>query len=138
MPWTVAAESGPSPGLERRLWIAGLALLAILVISGTYFIARAVTRELLAVARLQSDFVSAVSHEVPHTALTSMRQLTEILSDGRVTSEDRRRTYYEALTRQTERLHQLVESLLDFGRIEKQVRHPIAWSLWMRAPWCGA
>ena len=88
----------------------------MLVISGTYFIARAVSRE-LAVARLQSDFVSAVSHEF-RTPLTSLRQLTEILNDGRITAEDRRRTYYEALSRQTERLHQLVESLLDFGRME--------------------
>ena len=115
LPWTVAVVSGPSPALGG-LWIAGLALLAALVISGTYFIARAVTRE-LAVARLQSDFVSAVSHEF-RTPLTSIRQLTEILGDGRVTSEDRRRTYYEALARQTERLHQLVEGLLDFGRME--------------------
>jgi signal transduction histidine kinase len=115
LPWTVAVVSGPPLALGG-LWIAGLVLLAALVISGIYFIARAVTRE-LAVARLQSDFVSAVSHEF-RTPLTSMRQLTEILSDGRVTSEDRRRTYYAALSRQTERLHQLVESLLDFGRME--------------------
>src|SRR6185369_10012775 len=92
------------------------ALLAALVIAGSYVIARAVSRE-LAVARLQSDFVSAVSHEF-RTPLTSMRQLTEILNDGRITAEDRRRTYYEALARQTERLHRLVESLLDFGRME--------------------
>jgi signal transduction histidine kinase len=115
LPWTIAVAAGPQPGLNR-LWITGLALLALLVISGTYFIARAVTRE-LAVARLQSDFVSAVSHEF-RTPLTSLRQLSEILSDGRVASEDRRRVYYDALTRQTERLHQLVESLLDFGRME--------------------
>jgi signal transduction histidine kinase len=35
-----------------------------------------------------------------------------------VTAEDRRETYYRALARQTERLHRLVESLLDFGRME--------------------
>jgi signal transduction histidine kinase len=115
LPWTVVVEAGPPLGWNG-LWITGLALIALLVISGTYFIARAVTRE-LAVARLQSDFVSAVSHEF-RTPLTSLRQLTEILSDGRVTSEDRRRIYYGAMTRQTERLHQLVESLLDFGRME--------------------
>ena len=115
LPWTLAVEAEPRPAFGG-LWIAGAALLVVLVISGTYFIARAVTRE-LAVARLQSDFVSAVSHEF-RTPLTSLRQLTEIISDGRITSEDRRRTYYEALARQTERLHQLVESLLDFGRME--------------------
>jgi signal transduction histidine kinase len=112
LPWTVVVETGS----RRSVWLAGLGVLALLVIVGTYAILRAVARE-LAVARLQSDFVSAVSHEF-RTPLTSLRQLTEILNDGRVASEDRRRTYYQALARQTERLHQLVESLLDFGRME--------------------
>ena len=122
LPWAVSVQStGVESELERlanyrTLWLTGLIVLAALVIAGTYVIARAVARE-LAVARLQSDFVSAVSHEF-RTPLTSMLQLTEILNDGRLASEDRRRTYYQALTRQTERLHRLVESLLDFGRME--------------------
>jgi signal transduction histidine kinase len=115
LPWDVVVKSGPLPALSV-VWIAGFGLLALAALLGTYFIARAVTRE-LAVARLQSDFVSAVSHEF-RTPLTSLRQLTEILADGRLVSEDRRRLYYDALTRQTERLHQLVETLLDFGRME--------------------
>jgi signal transduction histidine kinase len=122
LPWTVAVEStGVQYELDRiagrrTLWLAGLAVLAALVIAGSYVIARAVARE-LAVARLQSDFVSAVSHEF-RTPLTSLRQLTEILHDGRIPNESRRQTYYQALARQTERLHRLVESLLDFGRME--------------------
>ena len=83
---------------------------------GLVIITRSVVRD-LAVARLQSDFVSAVSHEF-RTPLTSLRQLTEVLLDGRVAAEDRRETYYRALARQTDRLHRLVESLLDFGRME--------------------
>jgi signal transduction histidine kinase len=124
LPWSITVEStGIEEELERiasrrRLWLAGLVLLAALVIGGSYLIARAVARE-LAVARLQSDFVSAVSHEF-RTPLTSLRQLTEILNDGRITNESRRQTYYQALARQTERLHRLVESLLDFGRMESR------------------
>jgi signal transduction histidine kinase len=122
LPWTLAIESvnvqADMEGLagRRRLWLAGLGTLALLVASGTWLIARAVMRE-LAVARLQSDFVSAVSHEF-RTPLTSLRQITEILADGRVANDNRRQTYYKALERQTGRLHQLVESLLDFGRME--------------------
>ena len=122
LPWSITLESiGIADELERivsrrRLWLAGLLLLAALVIGGSYAIARAAARE-LAVARLQSDFVSAVSHEF-RTPLTSLRQLTEILNDGRITNESRRQTYYQALARQTERLHRLVEGLLDFGRME--------------------
>ena len=122
LPWAVAVQS---TGIEdelnrvagrRKLWLTGLAVLAALVVAGSYVIARAVSRE-LAVARLQSDFVSAVSHEF-RTPLTSLRQLTEILNDGRIHDESRRQSYYQALARQTERLYRLVESLLDFGRME--------------------
>lgn len=122
LPWTVAVENaGMQAELDsftgrKRLWLAGLGMLALLVGAGTWLIARAAMRE-LAVARLQSDFVSAVSHEF-RTPLTSMRQITETLAAGRVASDERRQAYYGALERQTRRLHQLVESLLDFGRME--------------------
>lgn len=112
-----------NPGAElsqlagrRRLLLAGLAMMAVLTVLGGYFTARAAARE-LAVARLQSDFVSAVSREF-RTPLTSMRHLTELLAGDAVPTEDRRRQYYSVLARETERLHRLVESLADFGRME--------------------
>lgn len=101
---------------RRRLMLAGFAVATVLVLVGIYAVARAVTRE-LAVARLQSDFVAAVSHEF-RTPLTAMRQLTELLASGRVAGEDRRAQYYDVLKREGERLHRLVEGLLDFGRME--------------------
>ena len=122
LPWTLrVASANPSVDLaqlagRRRLLLAGLAMMGILVLAGSYFTARAAARE-LAVARLQSDFVSAVSHEF-RTPLTSMRYLTELLEGGIVSDEERRRQYYSALGRESARLHRLVESLLSFGRME--------------------
>lgn len=125
LPWTLLVASA-DPGTEigqlaarRRLLLAGLVLVTILVFAGSYFTARAFLRE-LAAARLQSDFVAAVSHEF-RTPLASLRQLTENLLDGRVESEERRRAYFQAQSRATERLHRLVEGLLDFGRMEAGV-----------------
>ena len=122
LPWTIvvshkdlARELDGIAGRRVR-WMTGLALLGVLVVGASYVGARSVARE-LAVARLQSDFVAAVSHEF-RTPLTSLRQLTEILLDKRITNESRRETYYLALARQTDRLQRLVESLLDFGRME--------------------
>jgi signal transduction histidine kinase len=119
LPWTVAvANVVPASAVTSgrlQIWIGGVALLSLIVIGGATVITRATSRELI-VARLQSDFVAAVSHEF-RTPLTSLRQIGEALHDGRV-SDARRRTYYEALVRQTERLHHLVETLLDFGRME--------------------
>ena len=99
LPWTLRVV-GRDPQAEltqernrRRLLLLAFTLLFAFVLVGSYFIARAVTRE-LEVARLQSDFVSAVSHEF-RTPLASLRQLSEMLSDGRVPSEMRRQEYYE-------------------------------------------
>ena len=122
LPWAViVTEAGSTFGetpfaSRRRLLLSGLALAAILVLAGSTLVARAVSRE-LAVARLKSDFVSAVSHEF-RTPLATLKQLTENLSDGRVGDEGRRQAYYQAQERATSRLSRLVERLLDFGRME--------------------
>jgi signal transduction histidine kinase len=122
LPWAViVTDTGPFSAeapfaSRRRLLLSGLALAAILVLAGSSLIARAVSRE-LAVARLKSNFVSAVSHEF-RTPLATLRQLTENLSDGRVEDDLRRRAYYRAQERATSRLSRLVERLLDFGRME--------------------
>ncbi len=122
LPWTLQlASSDPQPELaqfaaRRRLVLAGLAMMGLLALAGSYFIMRAVVREFV-VASLQSDFVSAVSHEF-RTPLTSLRHLTELLASNLVPTEERRQQYYATLVRETERLHRLVESLLNFARME--------------------
>ena len=126
LPWTLRVVSqNPQAELAQERNRRGLLLVAFtlsftFVLVGSYFIARAVTRE-LEVARLQSDFVAAVSHEF-RTPLASLCQLSEMLSDGRVPSEARRQEYYEGLRRASERLYRLVESLLDFGRMQAGVQ----------------
>ena len=105
---------------RRRLLVAGFVLIVGMALVASYLIVRAVARE-LAVGRLQSDFVSAVSHEF-RTPLTSLRQFTDMLREQRVVDNDRRRIAYDALSRATDRLTRLVESLLDFGRMEAGAR----------------
>jgi signal transduction histidine kinase len=84
--------------------------------TGAAFIVRAITRE-ARVARLQSDFVAAVSHEF-RSPLSSLCQLSEMLATDRLATNDMRRQAYGVLTRESERLRRLVEGLLDFQRIE--------------------
>ncbi len=126
LPWDIAiVNADPEADLvqfaqRRRLMMIGLAMLALLVIAASYLIGRAVSRE-LAAARLQSDFVSAVSHEF-RTPLTSMRQFTEMLVEDESLPAEKRRLFYSAQDRATRRLSRLVESLLDFGRMEAGAR----------------
>jgi signal transduction histidine kinase len=125
LPWTLyvtGMRAAKQAGLPARQWylMMGTAVMVLFLIAGTYFIARAIRRE-MEVARMQSEFVSAVSHEF-RSPLTSMRQLSEILALGRTPSEDRRQVYYETLVRETVRLQRLVEALLNFGRMEAGAR----------------
>jgi signal transduction histidine kinase len=106
----------PDAGIHRRFLLTGFALLALVLLAGSGFILHSMARE-RAVARLQSEFVSAVSHEF-RTPLTSLRQLSEMLLHDRVPTDAVRRQSYEVMYHATERLHRLVESLLDFGRME--------------------
>ncbi|MEK7406285.1 MAG: ATP-binding protein [Acidobacteriota bacterium] len=119
LPWTVAVAA-PAAGAElatrRRLLLVLLGVVALFSLVGGYFILRALRKE-FALARMQTDFVAAVSHEF-RTPLTSLRQITEVLGEGRVRDDDRRQSYYRSLARATQRLHRLVEDLLDFRRME--------------------
>jgi len=122
LPWTLhvsSSDPAADAGLfafRRRLLLAAFGLAGVLLVAGGCLVARALARE-LAVARLQSDFVSAVSHEF-RSPLASMRHLTALLQEGAVPGEARRNQYYAVLGRETERLHRLVESLLDFRKME--------------------
>ena len=122
LPWTLhAISAGRDAGIaafagRRRLMVTGLSIMTLLVLAGSCLIGRAVARE-FAVGRQQSDFVSAVSHEF-RTPLTTLRQLSELLAKGRVASEEDKQQYYDLLLKESERLHRLVEGLLDFGRLE--------------------
>jgi signal transduction histidine kinase len=122
LPWSLTVTSAAETALSgswtarRRLLTGGLAVFALILALGSFLIARAISRE-IAVARLQSDFVSAVSHEF-RTPLTSIRQLTEMLARGRMESEPHKQRAYELMLGQSDRLGRLVESLLDFGRMQ--------------------
>jgi signal transduction histidine kinase len=125
LPWNIYVTRQPSASEQdvlsqrRFVWLSGTIMILFLV-ACTYFIARAIRRE-AEVARLQASFVSAVSHEF-RSPLTSMRQLSEVLREGRVPNEARRQMYYETLVSETGRLQRLVETLLDFGKMEAGAR----------------
>jgi signal transduction histidine kinase len=121
LPWTLYVTAPQPPPLSgvpanERFLLFGMGVMALFLIAGTYFTARAIRGE-IEVSRMQSDFVSAVSHEF-RSPLTSIRQLSEILALGRAPTEERRQLYYETLVRETSRLQRLVEALLNFGRME--------------------
>ncbi|MCR4317008.1 MAG: HAMP domain-containing histidine kinase [Planctomycetes bacterium] len=90
----------------------------ILVVMGASVLTISVARE-IRVAKLKSDFVSDVSHELK-TPLTSIRMFIETLQMRRVKPEDDQ--YQEVLNiilEESERLSALIDRLLDFSRMER-------------------
>jgi signal transduction histidine kinase len=125
LPWTLfVSEQKPIAKnaliAQQRFLLLGLSVMMLFLVLGTYFIARAIQRE-AEVQRMQSNFVSAVSHEF-RSPVTSMRQLSEMLALGRVSSEERRQLYYETLVKESSRLQRLIEGLLNFGKMEADGR----------------
>ena len=74
-------------------------------------------------ARVQNDFVAAVSHEL-RTPITSLRLLMDSLRDGRL-SADEQAQVLGLVTRETERLEELVGRVLELSRLESGA-HPYA------------
>jgi signal transduction histidine kinase len=105
--------------ISREFWVQNLILvlgLALVMFGGLLFTWRSVNRE-MELARLKSDFVSNVSHELK-TPLALIRMFAETLELGRVRSQEKAQEYYTVMRRESERLTGLINNLLDFSRIE--------------------
>lgn len=106
--WTVVGQTAVYLALPI------LALLTMLV--AMTVLKRAVRRE-IALTEMKAHFVADVSHELK-TPLALIRLFAETLLSGRVTSEEKRNEYYAIITRESTRLTNLIETILDFARIE--------------------
>jgi hypothetical protein len=84
---------------RRTLLLGGAALMLLVILGSGYVVYRAISRE-LRVAQLQSDFVAAVSHEF-RSPLTTLRTITELLAQNRISDESRRQQSYVFLDHET-------------------------------------
>ena len=103
----------------RRLALAKTALIGfidLMLLAGLALVFANVRRE-LRLSRLKSDFVANVSHELK-TPLALIRLFAETLELGRVPNEDKARQYHRIINKESRRLTQLINNILDFSRIE--------------------
>jgi two-component system phosphate regulon sensor histidine kinase PhoR len=85
-------------------------------ISGVVAVLHDVTKE-KEIARMKSDFVSNVSHELK-APLASIRAYTEMLVDGEVKSEAETREYLHVIGTETDRMSRLIDNILNLSRLE--------------------
>lgn len=108
-----AVDAGPGPVMTPTravLAIGWLAVLAATVAIGL------VLRASLALSDRRGRFVSAVTHEL-RTPLTTFCMYSQMLADGVVQGEEKRREYLRTLQRESDRLAAIVENVLAFARV---------------------
>ncbi|MGQ9590038.1 MAG: ATP-binding protein [Planctomycetota bacterium] len=126
---TIELRYAPAPGevpkgfrgfeilsLATFTWAVIVLVLTILV--GVFFTLRSVLRE-MRTARMKTDFVSFISHELK-TPLTAVRMFAETLLSGRVEDEEEERFCLQMIDRESERLSKLIDQILEYSRIEKR------------------
>jgi signal transduction histidine kinase len=139
MPWRIQVWPRNPEVIQRNirqrqnLFLAILVFIGALLIFGSYITVRIVRRE-LEISRMRADFVSTVSHEF-RSPLTGIRQLGEMLLDGRVIDRKKQSQYFKMIVQESDRLTRLVENILDFSRMEegrKEYRfEPLNTSQWL-------
>ena len=98
------------------VWAGYLAAAAIALVG---ILALASLRRQARLARLRTDLVAAVSHELK-TPLASMRLLVETLIEDGLQNERTAREYLEMIARENQRLSHLIDNFLAFSRIERR------------------
>jgi signal transduction histidine kinase len=104
--------AGPGGGL-----LAWLTAILLLVLCGGLLLLYRLGVGQLTLARQQQDFVSAVSHELK-TPLTSIRMYGEMLREGWA-SEEKKRSYYDYIYTESERLSRLINNVLQLARMTR-------------------
>jgi two-component system phosphate regulon sensor histidine kinase PhoR len=109
-------------GSVARDYVFGVLIVALVTttIAGTAATLAVLYRE-AQVARLQTDFVNKVSHDL-RTPLTSIRMFVETLQLGRIQDQARQSEALEIIAEETQRLSALINRLLDWARMESGKR----------------
>ncbi len=101
------------PFIHAGILIGGLALGLVCCLG----VLLAVARREAQLARMKSEFVANVSHELK-TPLALIRMFAETLLLRRLSDDGQRDKYYRIITRESERLSHLVANVLNFSSIE--------------------
>jgi signal transduction histidine kinase len=129
----VAAMSGPFEGYQVRIAATPtspvafanrlvvietifIGLLTLVLLGATYVGARYILRQ-IELVNAKTSFVSNVTHELK-TPISVIKIAVETLEMGRYRTDAERDKFLRTIIRETDRLTQLVDNILDYSRIE--------------------
>ncbi|HXJ71030.1 MAG TPA: ATP-binding protein [Verrucomicrobiae bacterium] len=129
--WRVALgprDPGPAErrmGFRTGLWMATICVLLLMIVGGAAVSLRRAQRQ-AQLARARATFVSNVSHEL-RTPIASIKMFSELLErelldeDGRPAAKRSASLpqYLGLIRHESDRLARLIESVLDFSRLER-------------------
>lgn len=104
-----------SPG---EIMILLFGILLFIILGGGLLSLYRLMRGQIDLAVKRQDFTSAVSHELK-TPLTAIRMYAEMLQNSWVSSEEKRRKYYNLIASEAERLSRLIQNVLNISKLDK-------------------
>ncbi|BBM82245.1 sensor histidine kinase [Candidatus Uabimicrobium amorphum] len=124
--WSVAIYSQHASSLENLtrqksyLYFGGIFFVIILLFMGLYVFISSFIKEIKS-SRLQSDFVSNVTHELK-TPLTSIKMFVETLLMDRVADKKEQLQCLNVIAAESDRLSRLIDRILDFAKMKENKR----------------
>lgn len=106
----------PAGGPTETFYLVIIGLAALGLVVGAVVLVRMWRRE-VRLARLKADFVSNLSHELK-TPLTSIQLFTEMLQEGKLSSEEEKAEGLAVLAQESQRLQRIVARMIDVARRE--------------------
>ncbi len=113
---TGEAAAVPSTGPRETFYWFILAFATLGLATSGIVLFRILRRE-VHLARLKTDFVSNLSHELK-TPLTSISMFVEMIQDGRLEGGPELREGMDVIAQEVERLHRIVARMIDVARRE--------------------
>jgi two-component system phosphate regulon sensor histidine kinase PhoR len=101
---------------EKIIQINGVPVLENGKLEGVILVFHDIT-ELRRLERVRQDFVANVSHEL-RTPVSNIKGYAETLKEGAINDKNNAKDFVEIIYRDSERLAQLIDDLLDLARIE--------------------
>jgi len=118
LPWRILPGEGPlstaigwSP-LRISLTVGWVILLLALLASAMLM------SGVMRLSERRATFVSSVTHEL-RTPLTTFHLYSDMLAEGMVKEESKKKEYLRTMRREAERLNHLVENVLSYSRVER-------------------